>query len=165
VLFANAGGLLKRQTLSDCPLSLRNEALAVNLTSAFLSCRAALPHPKRTRGTIITITSLAAHDGGGAGSGHYAAAKGGVLTFTRALAKEVGPVGVRVNGIAPALIATQFHDWFSTPEGRRATVHRTPLGHEGTPADVAGAALFLASLLADFMTGEVIEVTGGQGFY
>jgi 3-oxoacyl-[acyl-carrier protein] reductase len=164
-LVANAGGLLQRQRIENCSLELWNQALAVNLTSTFLICRAALPHLKRTKGTIVTMTSLAAHDGGGAGAGHYATAKGGVSTFTRALAKEVGPFGIRVNGIAPGLIATQFHDRFSTPEGRQATVQRTALGREGTASDVAGVAVFLASSLSSFMTGEIIEVNGGQGFY
>ena len=83
--------------------------------------------------------ALTAHDGGGQGASHYAAAKAGVMTFTKALAKEVGPLGIRVNSIAPGLIATQFHDRFSTPEGRQTVVSRTPLGREGRPEDVAGA--------------------------
>src|SRR5437660_1329618 len=85
-----------------------------------------------------------ASDGAGPGASHYAATKGAVLTYTRALAKEVGPLGIRVNGLAPGLIATRFHDTFSTAEGRKATVERTPLRREGTPKDCAGAALFLA---------------------
>jgi 3-oxoacyl-[acyl-carrier protein] reductase len=111
------------------------------------------------------MSSLAAHDGGGAGAAHYAASKGAVLTFTRSLAKEVGPLGIRVNGIAPGLIATRFHDTFSTPEGRQATVNRTPLHREGQPEDVAGIALFLASPHASFIAGETIEVNGGQGVF
>lgn len=79
--------------------------------------------------------------------------------------KEVGPQGIRVNGIAPGLIATQFHEQFSTEEGRRATVERTPLRREGLPADIAGAALFLASPYATFIAGETLEVNGGQGVF
>ncbi|GHO90374.1 oxidoreductase [Reticulibacter mediterranei] len=166
VLVANTGGLLQRSKVADCSLELWNQALAVNLTSVFLCCRAVLPHMERAgRGCIITMSSLAAHDGGGAGSAHYAASKGAVLTFTRSLAKEVGPLGIRVNGIAPGLIATRFHDTFSTPEGRQATVNRTPLHREGLPEDVAGIALFLASPHASFIAGETIEVNGGQGVF
>jgi 3-oxoacyl-[acyl-carrier protein] reductase len=166
VLVANSGGLLRRSKIAECLRELWDQALAVNLTSTFLCCRAVLPHMERAgRGCIITISSLAAHDGGGAGAAHYAAAKGGVLTFTRALAKEVGPLGIRVNGIAPGLIATRFHDTFSTREGRQATVNRTPLRREGLPEDVAGAALFLASPGASFIAGETIEVNGGQGVF
>ena len=166
VLVANAGGLLLRSPVAECPRALWDQALAVNLTSTFLCCRAVIPYMERAgHGCIITMSSLAAHDGGGPGASHYAAAKGGVLTFTRALAKELGPRGIRVNSIAPGLIATQFHDRFTPPEGRQATVSRTPLRREGLPDDVAGVALFLASPLAAFLTGETIEVNGGQGLY
>ncbi len=165
VVVANSGGLLQRSPIETCSLELWNKALSVNLTSTFLTCQAAIPHLKQTRGAIVTVSSLAAHDGGGAGSGHYATAKGGVLTFTRALAKELGPAGVRVNSVAPGLIATQFHDRFSTAEGRLATVGRTPLAREGTPDDVASVVVFLASARASFLTGEVIEVNGGQGVF
>lgn len=166
VLVTNSGGLLQRSSIEDCSLELWNQALAVNLTTTFLSCQAVLPEMKKNgSGAIVTVSSLAAHDGGGAGSAHYATSKGGVLTFTRALAKECGPSGVRVNSVAPGLIGTQFHDRFSTQEGRAATVGRTPLGREGTPADVASAVLFLASEQSSFLTGEILEVNGGQGLY
>jgi 3-oxoacyl-[acyl-carrier protein] reductase len=166
VLVTNSGGLLQRSKVTECTLELWDQALAVNLTSTFLCCRAVLPYMEQAgRGSIITMSSLAAHDGGGAGAAHYAASKGGVLTFTRALAKEVGPLGIRVNGIAPGLIATRFHDRFSTTEGRQATVERTPLRREGLPEDVAGVALFLASPAAAFIAGETIEVNGGQGVF
>ncbi|HEU0116645.1 MAG TPA: glucose 1-dehydrogenase [Thermomicrobiales bacterium] len=162
-LVTNSGGLLQRSRIVDCPLDLWHQAIAVNLTSTFLCCRAALKimEPARS-GAIVTISSLAALNGGGSGSAHYAATKGAVVTFTRALAKDVGGLGIRVNSVAPGLIGTQFHDRFSTPEGRAKTVARTPLGREGTPRDVAGVVLFLASPLAAFVTGETIEVSGGQ---
>jgi 3-oxoacyl-[acyl-carrier protein] reductase len=166
ILITNSGGLLQRSKVRETPLELWNQALAVNLTSTFLCCRAVLPLMEQAgRGCIITMSSLAAHDGGGMGASHYAASKGGVLTFTKALAKEVGPLGIRVNGIAPGLIATRFHDQFSTAEGRKATVERTPLRREGLPEDVANVALFLASPAAAFMAGETVEVNGGQGVF
>ena len=166
VLVANSGGLLKRSRVVDTSLELWNEALALNLTSTFICCRAALRHMEaKKKGNIILMSSLAAHDGGGFGASHYAATKGAVLTFTRALAKEVGPLGIRVNGLAPGLIATRFHDTFTPAEGRKATVERTPLRREGTPQDVANAALFLATDASSFLTGETIEVNGGLGLY
>lgn len=166
VLVANSGGLVRRSSVQDCPLDLWTEALAVNLTSTFLTCQAALPELARHgQGAIVTVGSLAGHDGGGAGSTHYATAKGGVMTFTKGLAKEAAPLGVRVNSVAPGLIDTQFHDRFSTTEGRALTVGRTPLAREGVPADVAAAVVFLASPLAGFITGETIEVNGGQGLF
>jgi len=165
-MVANAGGLLKRVKCVDMTLEFWNQAIALNQTSTFLCCRAALRHmlPRRS-GNIIIMSSLAGHDGGGPGASHYGAAKGALLSYTRALAKEVGPDGIRVNAIAPGLIATRFHDVFNTPQGRSAGVERTPLRREGQPEDVANAALYLSSDAASFITGEVIEVNGGMALY
>lgn len=166
ILFANAGGLLQRNRAVDTPLDLWERAMAVNLTSTFLTCQAALRsmEPRRS-GVIVTMASLAAFDGGGPGASHYAAAKGAVVTYTRALAKEVSGLGIRVNGVAPGLIATRFHDTFNTREGRDATVARTPLRREGTPEDVADLVLYLASPRASFLTGEVVQINGGLALY
>ena len=166
VLVANAGGLLKRSRCVETTLELWNDAMAVNLTSAFLCCQAALRHMEARRsGAVIFVSSLAAFDGGGPGASHYAAAKGALVSYTRALAKEVGSLGIRVNGVAPGLIGTRFHDVFNTPEGRRAVVERTPLRREGTPEDVAETILFLASPRGSFLTGETIHINGGLGLY
>ena len=165
-MVANSGGLLQRVKCVDTTLEFWNQAIALNLTSAFLSCRAALRHMvPRKSGCVVIMSSLAGHDGGGPGASHYGAAKGALLAYTRALAKEVGPEGVRVNAIAPGLIATRFHDVFNTPQGRAAGVERTPLRREGQPEDVANATIYLTSDLSDFITGEVIEVNGGLGLY
>jgi 3-oxoacyl-[acyl-carrier protein] reductase len=163
---ANAGGLLERVKCVDTSLEFWDRAIALNLTSAFLCCRAALRHmqPRRS-GNIVIMSSLAGHDGGGPGASHYGAAKGALLSYTRALAKEVGPDGIRVNAIAPGLIATRFHEVFNTPQGRSAGVERTPLRREGQPEDVANAALYLSSDAASFITGEFLEVNGGMGLY
>jgi len=165
VLFANAGGLLQRSRCVDTTLELWHQAIAVNLTSTFLCCQAALRsmEPRRS-GAIVTMASLAAFDGGGPGASHYAATKGAVATFTRSLAKEVGPLGIRVNGVAPGLIGTRFHDVFNTPQGRAAVVERTPLRREGTPENVAETVLYLASDRASFLAGEIIQINGGMGF-
>jgi 3-oxoacyl-[acyl-carrier protein] reductase len=166
VVVANTGGLLKRVRVVDTSLELWNQVMAVNLTTTFLCCRAALRHMEpRQKGNLVLISSLAAHDGGGFGASHYAATKGAILTYTRALAKEVGPKGIRVNGVAPGLIGTRFHDTFTAAEARAATVEKTPLRREGTPHDVAGAVIYLASDDAAFLTGETIEVNGGLGLY
>lgn len=165
-MVANAGGLLKRVKCVDMSLEFWQQAMSLNLTSAFLSCRAALRHMvPLTTGNVVIMSSLAGHDGGGPGASHYGAAKGALVTYTRALAKEVGPEGVRVNAIAPGLIATRFHDQFNTPQGRAAGVERTPLRREGQAADVANAVLYLNSEAASFVTGEMIEVNGGMGLY
>ena len=165
-LFANVGGLIERCRVADMPLALWNEAMSLNLTSTFLICQAALKRMEaRKSGVIVTMSSLAAFDGGGPGSAHYAAAKAAVATFTRALAKEVGPLGIRVNGVSPGLIATRFHDTFNTPANRQAIVDRTPARREGRPDDVANAVVFLASERAAFLAGEILQVNGGLGLY
>jgi 3-oxoacyl-[acyl-carrier protein] reductase len=165
-LFANIGGLIQRCRVVDMPLSLWNDAMNLNLTSTFLICQAALKRMEpRKSGTIVTMSSLAAFDGGGPGSAHYASSKAAVATFTRALAKEVGPLGIRVNGVAPGLIATRFHDTFNTPANRQAIAERTPARREGQPEDVADVVVFLASSRAAFLAGEIIQVNGGLGLY
>jgi 3-oxoacyl-[acyl-carrier protein] reductase len=165
VLFANAGGLLARKRCTETTLDLWQEAMSINVYSAMLATQAALRQMEpRRRGSIVLMSSLAAFDGGGHGASHYAASKGAVATLVRSLAKEVGPLGIRVNGVAPGLIGTRFHDTFSTPEGRAAMVEKTPLRREGTPADVADLVLYLASDRAGFVTGEVVQINGGVGF-
>jgi len=163
---ANAGGLLQRVKAHEMTLDFWKQAMDLNLTSVFLTCRAALQHMlPRQQGNIVVMASLAGHDGGGPGGSHYGAAKGALLAYTRALAKEVGPQGIRVNAIAPGLIATRFHDQFNTPQGRAAAVERTPLRREGRAEDVANAALYLGSEAASFITGEVLEINGGMAMY
>jgi 3-oxoacyl-[acyl-carrier protein] reductase len=166
VMVANTGGLIERVKCADMSLDFWNKAMDLNLTSVFLSCREALRHMQpRQSGNIVIMASLAGHDGGGPGASHYGAAKGALLAYTRALAKEVGPLGIRVNALAPGLIATRFHDVFNTPQGRAGGVERTPLRREGQPEDVANATVYLTSDAASFITGEVIEVNGGMALY
>lgn len=165
ILVTNAGGLIARAAILETSMALWQEAFAVNVLATVFTCKAAIPGMiKRGRGAIITMGSIAAHTGG-TGASHYSAAKGAVHTFTRALAKEVAAHGIRVNGVSPGLIGTRFHDRFSTPQKRLATVGQTPLGREGSPDDVAGACLFLASDAAAFVTGEILEVNGGIGMF
>ncbi len=164
ILFASAGGLLKRSRCVETFLDLWQEAIAVNLTSTFLACQSALSsmEPRRS-GSIVPVTSLAAFDGGGPGASHYAATKGAVAVYVGALAKEVGALGIRVNGMAPGPIGTRFHDTFNTPEGRKAIVERTPVRREGTLEDVAEAVVFPASDHASYLSGEIIHINGGLG--
>jgi 3-oxoacyl-[acyl-carrier protein] reductase len=160
VLFANAGGLIQRARTVDAPLALWQEAFAVNVFSSFIATQAVLRSMEpRGTGAIVLMSSLAAYEGGGFGAAHYAASKGAVATVVRSLAKEVGPLGIRVNGVAPGLIGTRFHDIFHTPEGRAAAVERTPLlsrrpvpvtpearAKALQPEDVAAACLFVMRL-------------------
>lgn len=165
-VFANAGGIIGRRPTVEMTLDFWREVIDVNLTSTFLTARAAFQRmAPRRRGAIVTMASLAAFNGAGPGAAAYAAAKGAIVAYTRALAKEGGPLGIRVNGVAPGLIATRFHERFNTPQGRQAVVEATPLGCEGAPDDVAQSVLFLSSARSAFVTGEIVQINGGVGFF
>jgi len=163
ILVNNAGSLIKRARLEDMDEELWDKVMNVNLKSVYLVTKACLPLLKASgKGKIINVTSIAARNGGGYGSIAYASAKGGVSTMTRGLAKDLVEYNITVNGIAPGTISTPFHDRFSTPEMRARTAAGIPMGREGTPEETIGAILFLASAYADYLTGEIIEVNGGQ---
>jgi 3-oxoacyl-[acyl-carrier protein] reductase len=163
ILVNNAGGLLARKKLEEMDESFMNDVIAINFKSVLLVTQSALKHMNEG-GAIVNLTSLAAHDGGGPGAMVYAACKGAVLTATRGLAKELAPRKIRVNCVSPGLINTTFHDTFTKPEGRQATVARTTAGREGDPRDVAKAILFLASDASSYINGESIEINGGLYF-
>jgi 3-oxoacyl-[acyl-carrier protein] reductase len=133
-----------------------------NLGGAFFTCRAvARPMLKRRAGAIVTMSSVVGVHGN-AGQTNYAASKAGLIGLTKALAKELGGRGIRVNAIAPGYIATELTD--ALPEAaREAILAGTPLGRLGDPADVARAVRFLVSDAAAFVTGDVLAVDGGLG--
>ena len=121
--------------------------------------------PLMTKGaSIINLSSQAARDGGGGGSALYGASKGAVSTFTRAMAKELGPKGIRVNALCPGLIATKFHDDFTKDEIRTKVAASTPLRKEGSASEVADLVAYLASDEASFITGNNIDINGGLAF-
>ena len=164
ILVNNAGGLLARVRIDEMGDEHWARVLALNLTSAFLCTRAAIPH-LGIGGRIINLSSNAAQSGGGAGASAYAAAKAGLIGFTRASAKELGPKGVTVNAIAPGFIDdTPFHATFSSPEAQRSMIAQTSVGRGGIPDDVAAVVSYLASLDAGFVTGTIVDVNGGSYF-
>jgi len=112
---------------------------------------------------IINTVSISASTGGSPGSSIYSASKAFVSTYTRALAKELAPLGVRANAISPGVIDTDFHKRYSSPEKLAKTITQIPLGRLGTPGDCAPAYLFFGSAqLSGYVTGQVLEINGGQ---
>jgi 3-oxoacyl-[acyl-carrier protein] reductase len=160
ILVNNAGSMVKRATLAEMTEEVWDRVMDVNLKSVYLCSQAVLPMMKRQGGRIINMTSVSARDGGSPSSLAYSTAKGGVSTLTRAMAKELVSDGILVNGVAPGRIDTPFHDEFTTDEKREEAAQGIPLGREGTPEEVVGAVLFLASSRANYILGEIIEVNG-----
>ena len=111
--------------------------------------------------SIVNISSQAARDGGGAGSTIYACGKAAMLCFTRAMAKELGPRGIRINAVCPGMINTYFHDTFTAPEGREALHRSAPLRREGEACEVADLVCFLASDESSYLTGNGVDINGG----
>lgn len=167
VLINNAGSLIARKTLAEADDNFWAQTISLNVGSLRRVTRAAAPHliaAAQARGgaSIVNLSSLAGRKGGHPGSLAYSTAKGAVLTFTRALANELGPLGVRVNAIAPGLIlGTSFHNTHTTAESAHSTVAGIPLARGGNVNDVARAAVFLASEFDGFITGATLDVNGG----
>ena len=153
VLVNNAGSLVERQRILEVTEERWNDIVALNLTSAVLCSQAVAGSMiERKSGAIINVVSIAGRNGGGPGAGAYA----------KSLAKELAPHGVRVNAVSPGVIATPFHEVFSTPEMIRTFVAGIPMGRTGTSPECATAIAFLASNAASYISGETIEVNGGQ---
>ena len=167
ILINNAGSLIARQSLATATDDFWAETMSLNVGSVRRVTRAAAPHlaaAAKTGGgaSIVNLSSLAGRKGGHPGSLAYSTAKGAVLTFTRALANELGPQGIRVNALAPGLIlGTSFHNTHTTPEAAAATVATIPLGRGGKAEDVARAAVYLASEFDGFITGATLDINGG----
>lgn len=160
----NAGSIMGRIPTLELSRDTYSAIMDLNLNAVFHICQTAIAHfvKEGTRGTIINTTSLAARNGGGPGTVGYAAAKAGVSTLTRGLAKEFAPHGIRVNAVAPGFIATPLHDRH-TPAGTMEAFEKSiPMARIGVPEDCVGTYLFLAcESLSGYVTGQTIEVNGG----
>jgi len=163
ILVNNAGSLVERLTFDKMTEARWDEVIDLNLKSAMLAAQAVAPSMiERKHGSIVNIVSIAGRNGGGPGAGAYATAKGGLITLTKALAKEFAPHGIRVNAVSPGVIDTPFHEVFSTPEMMANFVKAIPMGRVGTSQEVANVIVFLASEASSYIAGETIEVNGGQ---
>ena len=162
-LINNAGLMLGRIPSYEATDAHVQAVIDLNARSVVSMTRAALPWLERQGGFIINTTSIAARNGGGGGAVLYAAAKGFVSTLTRGQAKELIGKKIRVNGVAPGVIATPFHERYSDAEMMESMRRTIPLGRVGTAEDCVGAYLFLASeTLSGYVVGQIIEVNGGQ---
>lgn len=163
ILVNVAGGLVARKTIDEMDLEFFNFVIGLNLTSTFLLTKYVTPHMEKGA-SIINFSSQAGRDGGGPGASAYATSKGAVMTFTRAMAKELGARGIRVNSLCPGMISTTFHDTFTKEEARKNVANATPLRREGSPDEVADVVAYLASDEASFLTGVNLDVNGGLLF-
>ncbi|WP_010519996.1 SDR family NAD(P)-dependent oxidoreductase [Croceivirga radicis] len=163
ILVNNAGGLFARKTLQEFDEAFYDLVMNVNFKSTVFVSQAFEPLMEKGA-SIINISSQAARDGGGGGSALYSSSKGAVTTFTRAMAKELGPKGIRVNALCPGLIGTKFHDDFTKDEIRSKVASVTPLRREGQATEVADLVAYLATDDATFVTGNNIDINGGLAF-
>ena len=163
ILVNVTGGLVARKTLSEMDEAFFEHVMKLNLTSTFLTCKFVVPH-MREGGSIVNFSSQAGRDGGGPGAMAYATSKGAIMTMTRALARELGPSGIRANCVCPGMIATTFHDTFTKDAVRANVAAATPLRREGASQDVADLVAYLASPQSSFITGASVDINGGMYF-
>ncbi|MBI4181943.1 MAG: 3-oxoacyl-ACP reductase FabG [Candidatus Aenigmarchaeota archaeon] len=158
-ILVNNAGIYPRTSLGKLTLAAWRKVMDVNLQGPFLLARESLPHLRKRRGCIINIASEVAYGGSRHGA-HYGASKAGLVGLTVSLARELAPLGIRVNAVAPGPVNTPLLG-DDTPAKRQARIARIPLGRLGRPEDIAAAVVFLASEEASFITGHTLAVNGG----
>ena len=157
------GGLVERKPIEEMDEDFFNYVIRLNLNSTFLSVKATVPYMPEGA-SIVNLASQAGRDGGGPGASAYATSKGAVMTFTRSMAKELGPRGIRINSLCPGMISTTFHDTFTQDVVRENVANGTPLKREGRPQEVADTVSYLLSSEASFLTGVNLDINGGLLF-
>ncbi len=162
ILVNNAGSLVKRARFLELTPDLWEQVFMLNLHSAMQITQAVLPHMlERKRGFVVNISSVAARNGGGLGAIAYSSAKAALSAMNKGLAKEFAPQGIRVNGISPGTVDTNYHRTFSTETMLDGVRKATPLGRLGTSEEIADVIVFLCTDAAAFIHGQMIEVNGG----
>jgi 3-oxoacyl-[acyl-carrier protein] reductase len=163
ILINNAGSLVKRIAIAEMSEAIWDDIMDLNLKSAAFMTQSVMPGMiARKKGAIVNVVSIAGRNGGGPGAGPYSSSKGGLITLTKSMAKELAPHGIRVNAVSPGVIDTPFHEVFSTPEMIANIVKTIPLGRVGTSMECANLIAFLASDAAAYVVGETVEINGGQ---
>ncbi|HBG24106.1 MAG: oxidoreductase [Bacteroidetes bacterium GWF2_41_61] len=163
ILVNVVGGLVGRKLITEQDEAWYEFLMDVNMRSVFLCTREAVSC-MTDGGSIVNFSSQAAKDGGGPGASMYATAKAAVMCHTRSMAKELGPLGIRVNALAPGMIATSFHDRFTNPAARENLEKSVPLRRQGAASDVADLVCYLASDESAYITGTNIDINGGALF-
>lgn len=159
-VLVNNAGIWKKGPIDTITDAQINEMIDINLKSLFYCCRAAVPHLRKTSGSIVNIASTAGQRGEAFHS-HYAATKGATISFTKSLAPELIGDGIRVNCVAPGWVVTDMsREALAAPDADKY-LRLIPMGRAGTPEEIAGAIAFLASDWAGFITGEILNVNGG----
>jgi len=164
ILINNASlmSVLPRRSWLEIPVEEWDRVMAVNLRGMFLSCRAVFPAMQaRKRGKIVNISSSRFFEGT-PNRLHYTTSKAGVIGFTRALAREVGPWGITVNAVTPGNTMSETQVATSSPEYLKARTEGRAIARGQVPEDLVGAVMFLASAASDFMTGQTVNVDGGR---
>jgi len=164
ILVNNAGGGIQQSTFMDIGERLLEETFNLNVTSVLLCSQAVLKYmiPKKS-GKIINISSAAARIGGAGESIHYASAKGAINTMTIGMSRELIDYGIIVNGVAPGMVETPFHNKFAPGDNRLERMTSTvPIKRPATPEEIAEVIAFLTSDASNYILGEIINVSGGR---
>jgi NAD(P)-dependent dehydrogenase (short-subunit alcohol dehydrogenase family) len=162
-VLVNNAAVTQRRAVLDVTADDFHTVVSIALRGTLQMSQCVIPAMRAQRsGSIVCISSMSAQQGGGVfGGSHYCAAKAGVLGLMRAMARELGPDGVRANAVTPGLVMTDFSRGATSDERKQELGKGFPLGRVGTPQDIAGACLYLASDLSSFMTGATLDVNGG----
>lgn len=159
-VLVNNAGIYQRRTFSDLTLDDWQRTIDVNLTGCFNCAKAVVPGMlEKEEGNIVNISSMLGFKGTSHGA-HYAASKSGVIAFTKSLALELSPHGIRVNGVAPGAIETEIIA-YDSPEQRKRRIETTPIRKVGQPEEIASVVSFLVSEESSYMTGETLHANGG----
>ena len=163
IVVNNAGSLVKRAKLAEYTEELFDRVMNLNVKSVYFITQALAPYMiGRGGGVVVNVSSIAARNGGGMGATIYAAAKAAVSTITKGLAKELAPLGIRVNAVSPGTVDNHFHEMFSNRQILDSVVAQTPAGTLGTNEEVADTIVFLCSNASRYIHGQTIEINGGM---
>jgi 3-oxoacyl-[acyl-carrier protein] reductase len=163
LLINNAGFLVERAKLLESTPDLWDRVMNLNAKSAWFITQAVVPGMiERGSGVIVNLSSIAARNGGGIGAAIYAASKASVACFTKGLARELAPQGIRVNAVSPGTVDNHFHQVFSTKPMLDSMLASTPVGRLGDNQEVADVIVFLCSDAARYIHGQTIEINGGM---